>query len=182
MTSELSARMRVIALASALALLAGPALAQSTTPGAGPAPSTGLAPSAAPGAAVAKPRPIPNPLTQEDVSNIKGTAVYDSQGKDVGSVSTVLMKPQSKTIDRLVVTEGAILGIGGHYVALPVSDFSWDKQKEAFKVAKTIEEIKAMPAWHEREQVSEAATGGAAATTGANSGTAGTAPQKAPAQ
>ena len=30
------------------------------------------------------------------------------------------MGPQNETIDRLVVNEGSVLGVGGHKVALPV--------------------------------------------------------------
>ena len=155
MAARSTLRLRVITAVSSMALLtAGTALAQSTLPHAGGGGGLG-----APSAAMARPRaPAPNPLTMEDVSKIEGTAVYDSKGSKIGSISTVLMQPSSKTIDRLVVGEGGVLGIGSHHVALPVNEFSWDGQKDGFTVAKSADELKSMPEW--KQQLSEAPGGG----------------------
>ncbi len=155
MAARSTLRLRVITAVSgaALAFAAGSALAQSTMPNAG---GGGLgAPSAAASRAKA---PAPNPLMMEDVSKIEGTAVYDSSGKKIGSVSTVLMQPSSKTIDRFVVGEGGVLGIGSHRVALPVDAFSWDAQQGGFKIAKTADELKSMPEWKDT-QLSQAPGG-----------------------
>jgi sporulation protein YlmC with PRC-barrel domain len=147
-------RSRLIIAASVLGLLAGPALAQSSSssaPPAGSAPGglTRTSPTTPPGAAATAPAPIPapDPLTMEDTADIKGSAVYGSDNKKIGSVSAVLMQPTSKTIDRLVVNEGGLLGVGGHRVALPVSDFKWNGDKDAFVIGKTADELKAMPEW-----------------------------------
>src|SRR5579885_3681391 len=121
-------RVSMIAVASALALFAGGALAQSnTTPSGGMTATPGTtapkstAPGSTAGAPAATPRaPAPDPMTMEDVSQIKGSSVYGSDDKKIGDVSTVLMKPGTKTIDRLVVSSGGVLGIGGRQVALPV--------------------------------------------------------------
>src|SRR5882724_6938501 len=134
-------RSSLIAAASALALLAGPALAQTSTPppaGSGTTPRATTTPGAptAGGPVVAPRPPAPDPFTLEDVSAIKGSTVYGSDDKKIGDVSTVLMKPDSKTIDRLVVAEGGLLGVGSHRVALPVDEFKWDGQKDAFKISK----------------------------------------------
>jgi hypothetical protein len=40
--------------------------------------------------------------------------------KKIGDVSRVLMKPEDKKIDRLVVRAGGILGVGGHLAAVPI--------------------------------------------------------------
>jgi len=101
----------------------------------------------------AAPRPVAqNPLTQEDVANIDGTSVYGNDGKKIGHVSTALMDPQSKKIDRLVVTEGGVLGVGGHRVAIPVDRFSWDAEKGAFKLPQTVADVKSMREWVEGGQ------------------------------
>src|ERR1700687_2507117 len=139
-------RSRLIATVSAVILMAGPALAQTTpatpstgaVPSASPrstAPETGTSPSMLP--VEAKAQPAPNPLQMEDVSRISGTTVYGSDDKKIGSISTVLMNPESKTIDRFVVSEGGLLGVGAHKVALPVAQFSWDGDKRGFKVTQT---------------------------------------------
>jgi sporulation protein YlmC with PRC-barrel domain len=144
-----------IAAVAALALMAGVASAQTsstTTPNvpARPAPGATTAPAPAPRA------PAINPLAQEDVSKIDGTAVYGGDDGKVGHVSTMLMDPASKKIDRLVVTSGGILGVGGHRVAIPIDKFSWDADRGVFKLGMTEASLKQMPEWVEGQ---ETATG-----------------------
>jgi len=154
-----------VAAVAAIALLSGTALAQTPS-----TPSTQRAPSPS---ATQMPvqQPAINPLTKEDVSNIEGTSVYGNDGK-VGSISTVLMDPSSKKIDRLVVTAGGVLGVGGHRVAIPLEKFSWDADKAAFKLSTTMANLKSMPEWVEGEAT---ATGSSSApksmpSTGAGDG------------
>src|SRR5581483_7947180 len=124
-------RKSLMTAAAAIALMAGPALAQapgSATPR--PAP-------ASPSAQTTAPRTHKmDPLKQEDLSQVKGTDVYGADDKKIGSIDTVLMKPESKTIDRLVVKSGGVLGVGGRDVAIPVDQFSWDSNHDAFKLSK----------------------------------------------
>jgi sporulation protein YlmC with PRC-barrel domain len=175
-------RMGVITTATSLVLLTGSAFAQSSS-GGGAIGSPGPAPlSSGPGATARPQPPAPNPLKMEDISKIKGTAVYDNADNKIGTVSTVLMKPESKTIDRFVIGEGGVLGVGSHYVALPIDAFSWDSQRGGFKLAKTADDLKAMPEW--KEQVAEAPNTGAAdaprsggGTMDSGGGPASTAPQ-----
>jgi hypothetical protein len=65
----------------------------------------------------------------------------------IGSIATVLMRPDSHQIDRLVVGAGGVLGVGAHQVALPVDQFRWDSEKRGFKISKTEVDLEAMPAW-----------------------------------
>ena len=144
-------RLMSITAATAFALSTSVAFAQmAPSPGGvSPAPRAGGA-IGGPGATAApQAAPAVNPLTGEDVSRITGTAVYGSDDKKIGSVSHVLMKPDSKTIDRFVVAEGGVLGVGAHHVALPVDQFRWDQQKEAFTIAKTAADLKAMAEWQD---------------------------------
>ena len=90
-----------------------------------------------------------NPLTQEDVSLIEGTSVYGGDDGKVGHISHVLMEPQSKKIDRLVVSAGGMLGIGSHRVAIPVDQFSWDADRGVFKLSTTLASLKEQPEWVE---------------------------------
>jgi sporulation protein YlmC with PRC-barrel domain len=137
-----------IAVVAALGLMAASASAQMT-----PAPSQPRTPGSPPAtAAAAKPAPTPNPLAQEDVSRIEGTAVYGNDDKKIGRISNVLMNPGEKKIDRLVVNAGGMLGIGGHRVAIPVDQFSWDGDKDAFKLSTTETALKDQPEWVEGEQ------------------------------
>jgi sporulation protein YlmC with PRC-barrel domain len=146
-------RSKLIATASALALIAGSALAQTTAPSSPsrtPDPSSSISTTAP-----TVRRPAPDPLKMEDVSRISGSAVYGTDNGKIGSVSTVLMNPESKTIDRLVVSAGGVLGVGGHKVALPVDQFAWDSEKDGFKVAKSSDDLKAMPEWQAQRASTE---------------------------
>jgi hypothetical protein len=137
-----------IATIAAVALMAGAASAQtSTSPSspARPAPGATTAPTTVP---IHKEAAI-NPLTQDDVSKIDGTAVYGNDDSKIGHIATELMDPSTKKIDRLVVTAGGVLGVGGHRVAIPVDQFSWDADKGAFKLGTTVAELKQMPEWVE---------------------------------
>ena len=131
-----------IATVAALALMTGAASAQMST-----SPSSPARP--APGATTApmQKEAAVNPLSQEDVSKIEGTSVYGSDDGKIGHVSTALMDPSSKKIDRLVVTAGGVLGVGGHRVAVPVDQFSWDADKGAFKLGTTVAQLKQQPEW-----------------------------------
>ena len=136
-----------IATIAALALMTGAASAQMST-----SPSSPARP--APGATTApmQKEAAVNPLSQEDVSKIEGTSVYGSDDGKIGHVSTALMDPSSKKIDRLVVTAGGVLGVGGHRVAIPVEQFSWDANRGTFKLGTTVAELKQMPEWIEGQQ------------------------------
>jgi hypothetical protein len=57
------------------------------------------------------------------------------------------MNGDAKRIDRLVVAQGGVLGMGAHHVALPVDQFRWDQQKEGFTIAKTASDVKSMAEW-----------------------------------
>jgi sporulation protein YlmC with PRC-barrel domain len=137
--------MRKISMAavSALALLTTSAHTQQS-PSADTTPRSttpAYSPAAAPKA------PAQNPLKQEDVSKIEGTSVLDSGDKKIGDVSRVLMKPEDKKIDRLVVRAGGIFGVGGHLVAVPIDKFSWMADAAAFKLDKTGYDLKSLVEW-----------------------------------
>lgn len=156
--------MRTIAIAAVSALLLSSAsvyaqTTHATTPDSRP-PGTATAPAAA------APRPAPDPLKQEIVSKIEGTTVYGNNDAKLGDVSHVLMNPSSKKIDRLVVKTGAVLGLGGHQVAIPVDKFSWEADKGALKVAMDEASLKSQPEWVE----------GATTGTGSSTAPAGTIP------
>jgi len=149
------------AVAAVLAFGVGGAWAQSSGPGAA-APSRTAAPpsSNAPSTSSA----MKDPLSSEDISQIEGSSVVASDGSSIGKVSTVLMDPASKKVDRLVVAEGGVLGVGAHKVALPLDSFRWDAQKHEFKIQKTADDLKAMAEW-QQPQLAEAPSSGSSGST-----------------
>ena len=157
------------AVSAVLAFGAAGAWAQSTPPGAA-APSRMAAPPAnnAP-SSTSSSTTMKNPLASEDISQIEGTSVAGNDGSKIGSVSTVLMDPSSKKVDRLVVAEGGVLGVGAHKVALPVDAFHWDAKNHNFVIQKTADELKAMPEW-QQPQLAEAPNGGSSSAPSRGSG------------
>ena len=147
--------MRTLPLAAvaALGLMAASASAQMT-----PATNAPRTPGAPAATTAAKPPPAPNPLAQEDISKIDGTAVYGNDDKKIGRVSTVLMEPQSKKVDKLVVNAGGVLGIGGHRVAIPLDQFTWDADRDGFKLNMTETALKDRPEWVEGESTMTGST------------------------
>jgi hypothetical protein len=150
--------MRTIAIAavSTAALLTVSAYAQSQSP---PGDTTPRSSAPAYSPVPAPKAPAQNPLKQEDVSKIEGTSVLGIDGKKLGDVSRVLMKPEDKTIDRLVIRVGGLLGVGGHIVALPIEAFSWDADAAAFKIGKSADDLKTMAEWQEPGMAATSATG-----------------------
>lgn len=135
-----------ISIATAAALLSVPAYAQMHTPGAREAPGA-TAPSHPSPHTAAKSTPKLNPLKQSDITKIVGTPVDGADGKHIGNISAVLVRPDTKKIDKLVVHSGGILGFGGHRVALALNQFTWDAAKGAFALAKTTKDLDRMAEW-----------------------------------
>ena len=148
------------AVAALLAIGAGHASAQSSMSSpSGAGTTTQSAPgSIGPASQAAR---MKDPLSSEDITQIDGTSVAAGDGSSIGKVSTVLMNPSTKKVDRLVVAEGGVLGVGAHNVALPVEAFRWDAQNRNFVIQKTADDLKAMPEW-QRPQLAEAPSAAAA--------------------
>jgi sporulation protein YlmC with PRC-barrel domain len=147
--------MRMIPVAAGAALVMLTVTASAGVPTT-PSQLGALAPGAI-GNAVAR-QPAINPLTKGDISSIEGTSVYGSDDGKLGQVSTVLIDPQTKKIDRLVVTAGGDLGRGGHRVAIPIDQFTWDADKGAFRLSTTIASLKPMPEWVEGDATASGAS------------------------
>jgi sporulation protein YlmC with PRC-barrel domain len=150
-------RLMCLLTASAFALSTGAAMAQMAPPSGG----MNGAP-AAPGvtAPAMQRMPAVDPFTQDDVSQIVGVPVYGAANTKIGSVSNVLMNPATKSIDRLVVAQGGVLGVGAHHVALPIKDFRWDQQFGGFSIEKTGNELSSMAEWRAPSTAAGATTEG----------------------
>ncbi len=64
-----------------------------------------------------------NPVLTEDgkvrASKVIGSAVYDSQDKQVGTIDDILLTPDSKKAATAVISVGGFLGIGAKLVTVP---------------------------------------------------------------
>jgi len=61
-------------------------------------------------------------------SKMIGSTVYDVQNRSIGSVKDIVLA-KNGTVDAVVVDVGSFLGMGGKYVAVPISDIKTDHNR-----------------------------------------------------
>lgn len=75
--------------------------------------------------------PTPATMIQPDemrASKMIGSTVYDVQNRDIGNVKDLILGKDGK-VDKVVVDVGSFLGMGGKYVAVPLSDIKTDNNR-----------------------------------------------------
>jgi sporulation protein YlmC with PRC-barrel domain len=71
-------------------------------------------------------------------STLIGAKVRDPQGKELGSVSQLMIEPQQGKVTSVVIKQGGTLGMGGHEMAVP-----WDAvkvQRDGTSVVVTVQQ------------------------------------------
>jgi sporulation protein YlmC with PRC-barrel domain len=173
-------RKTLMAAASAVALLAMPALAQTTTqqpPADTTAPATS-APATAPSAA-APANTVPEgqqqlPDTHMLGSDLIGASVTNANGDSIGKTSDVLVAKDNKTVDAVVIDVGGFLGIGSKSVAIPLDKLTIGaRPDEGVRTAMTKEQLEALPAFEGRKAEEPPPAAPATGTTGGTTGTTG---------
>ncbi len=129
-----------------------------TTPATAPpaagmnAPAAGTTP---PGATAAS-APTPNPVLTQDglirTSKVIGASVYNENGDDLGTVNDILMGKDQKAA-QVVLSVGAVLGIGGKYVAVPYEKLQFPdqltgKESRVMMPGTTEKEVSGIPEFH----------------------------------
>jgi sporulation protein YlmC with PRC-barrel domain len=61
-------------------------------------------------------------------SKIIGSTVYDVQNRNIGNVKDLIIGKDGK-VDKVVLDVGSFLGMGGKYVAVPLSDIKTDHNR-----------------------------------------------------
>ena len=109
----------VITTLSALALMTGAAVAQSTSSGSNPAaPSTGQGTMQQQGSSpTARPNNLPGNASVEQLMN---RTVIGADGEKIGKVTDVILGPDNQA-QLLVVQSGGFLGIGGKDIAVDMA-------------------------------------------------------------
>ena len=77
-------------------------------------------------------------------SKMIGSTVYDAQDHNIGKVSDLVLNKEG-TVDAVVLDVGSVLGMGGKYVALPLSDIK--TQKNHLTLDRTKEQLQQMVAY-----------------------------------
>ena len=130
---------------------------------------------AAPGA-YAQTRAVPethaaltNHMIQSDevrASQMIGSSVYDVQNRDIGKIKDLVLNKDG-AVDVVVLDVGSFLGMGGKYVAIPISDIKTDNNR--LTLDRTKEQLQAM-APYELENKDTGAGTSTSPTTGGHLG------------
>jgi sporulation protein YlmC with PRC-barrel domain len=96
-------------------------------------------------------------------SKMMGSAVYDQQNQDIGKVSDIILNKDGK-IDAVVVDVGSFLGVGGKYVAVPITDIKADHNR--LTLDRTKEQLKETVAYQLENPDTGAGTSPSPATGG----------------
>jgi sporulation protein YlmC with PRC-barrel domain len=73
---------------------------------------------------------ISNTIQPDEIraSKMIGSTVYDVQNRNIGSVKDLVLNRDGK-VDAVVVDVGSFLGMGGKFVAIPISDIKTDNNR-----------------------------------------------------
>jgi len=110
------------------------ASAQSTSGAANPTPAPAATPTmAAPAATPAASASDGGFITTQEAGMMRapkliGVAVYDSQNKDIGKISDLLLDHDG-SVKAVVLSIGGFLGIGSKEVAVPYSNIHWETEQ-----------------------------------------------------
>jgi sporulation protein YlmC with PRC-barrel domain len=76
-------------------------------------------------------------------SDIIGTHIKNTEGKDVGKIEKLLIDPQSGKVSHVVIGLGGVMGVGGKNVVVPWSDLKMARaDHEGRKATITMDQAK----------------------------------------
>jgi hypothetical protein len=76
---------------------------------------------------------------------VDGTAVYDPNGKKIGSIERIMIGKRSGKVDYAVLSFGGFLGIGDDHYPLPWSSLTYNTDLGGYQVAVTKEQLEGAP-------------------------------------
>jgi PRC-barrel domain len=87
-----------------------------------------------------------HPVIESD--RVEGTAVFNQQGRRIGTIKRLLIEKVSGKVLYVDVTFGGFLGIGVHHRTLPWDKLSYDKALEGYRTEITEEQVRDAPAFY----------------------------------
>jgi sporulation protein YlmC with PRC-barrel domain len=78
---------------------------------------------------------------------VEGTAVFDRDGRSLGSVSTVMIDKVTGKVAYAVLSFGGVLGLGERYHPLPWKELSYDTRLGGFVVDLTKDRLERAPSY-----------------------------------
>jgi PRC-barrel domain len=90
---------------------------------------------------------------------VEGTAVYDPQGNQIGTIKRLLIEKASGRVLYVDITFGGFLGIGVHHHTIPWEKLAYDRDFGGYRTDVTAEQVRGAPSffgdaeiWHDRNR------------------------------
>jgi hypothetical protein len=87
-----------------------------------------------------------HPVIESD--RVEGTAVFNQQGRQIGTIKRLLIEKVSGRVLYVDVTFGGFLGIGVHHRTVPWDTLSYDKALEGYRTDITEEQVQDAPSFY----------------------------------
>jgi sporulation protein YlmC with PRC-barrel domain len=84
-----------------------------------------------------------HPLIESD--RIEGTAVYDANGKQIGTVKRLVIEKVSGHVVHAVTAFGGFLGLGGETHTIPWEQLHYDAALHGYKTSITEDQLRNAP-------------------------------------
>jgi len=104
-----------------------------------------------------------HPLIESD--HVEGTAVYDANGKQIGTIKRLVIEKVSGHVAYAVTSFGGFLGLGSENHTIPWEQLHYDTMLSGYKTNISEEQLRKAPEFsrgnesllsgHERQQLSE---------------------------
>lgn len=90
-----------------------------------------------------KQKTAPRPIIESD--RVEGTAVYDRNNAQIGTVKRLLIEKVSGRVLYVDVTFGGLFGMGVHHHTIPWDKLTYDTEIEGYHTDITEEQLRAAP-------------------------------------
>ena len=80
-------------------------------------------------------------------AKVTGTAVFNTEGEQLGDIHDVMLDKRSGKIAYAVLSFGGLLGIGQQYHPLPWAILKYDTRQGGYVVGITIDQLKGAPTY-----------------------------------
>ena len=93
----------------------------------------------------------PKPVIESD--RVEGTAVYDREAGQIGTIKRLLIEKVSGKVLYVDVTFGGFLGVGVHHHTIPWEKLSYDRELGGYRTEISEEQVRRAPPFYGDDQV-----------------------------
>lgn len=92
-----------------------------------------------------------HPVIESD--RVEGTAVFNQQGRQIGTIKRLLIEKVSGRVLYVDVTFGGFLGIGVHHRTIPWDKLTYAKDLQGYRTDVTEEQVQGAPSFYGDDEV-----------------------------